>query len=222
MAKNNSEEINFQYYFEGVKQKKISWDFFFNFMQDLSYPDIDRLSNLNKILLKELTMNYSDEDKLKHINEILLIQFKNYIHRENTFETTENDYYENLQKSNHGQILNEEILKEVPKDTSKNAILKGHKDYKCESCGKSFTRRQSLKKHVHAIHEGHKNHKCPSCGKCFSQAENLKTHFNTVHEGHKYFKCKSCNKSFSSAGYLKRHIYKIHSKFFWSEINHEG
>ena len=37
-----------------------------------------------------------------------------------------------------------------------------------------------------SVHEGHKNHKCEACGKSFSNAENLKRHFNTIHEGHKY------------------------------------
>ena len=57
MAKNNSKEINFQQYIEGVKQQKISWHFFINLMEDLTYSDITRLRNLNALLLIELTMN---------------------------------------------------------------------------------------------------------------------------------------------------------------------
>ena len=79
MAKNNFEEINFQYYVDGVKRKKISWNYFVNLMQDLSHSDVNRLRILNAILLRDLTMNYSDMDKLKFLNEILLIQFKNHI-----------------------------------------------------------------------------------------------------------------------------------------------
>ena len=57
MAKNNSEEIDFQLYVDGVKQKTLSWKFFSHLMQDLSHSDIDRLRKLNAILLTELTMN---------------------------------------------------------------------------------------------------------------------------------------------------------------------
>ena len=57
MAKNNSEEINFQNYIDGVKQKEISWKFFVDFIQDLSYSDNTRLRILNAMLLKELTIN---------------------------------------------------------------------------------------------------------------------------------------------------------------------
>ena len=102
MAKKNSEEINFQHYVDGVKQKKISWNFFIRSIQDLSYSE---LRNLNAILLTELTMNYSDMDKLKYLNDILMIQFKNYIQREDDdFEITENDDLEDSQESNVDQI----------------------------------------------------------------------------------------------------------------------
>ena len=76
MANKNSEEINFQYFVDGVKQKKISWNFFIHFIQNLSYSE---LRNLNAILLMELTMNSSDMEKLKYLNGILLIEFKNLV-----------------------------------------------------------------------------------------------------------------------------------------------
>ena len=44
--------------------KRDSWNFFIDFVQDLSYSDISRLRKLNAILLMELTMNYSNMDKI--------------------------------------------------------------------------------------------------------------------------------------------------------------
>ena len=67
-----------------------------------------------------------------------------------------------------------------------------------------------LKKHMHTIHEGHKDFKCESCGKSFSHAHTLKKHIHTIHEGHKDYKCVPCGNSFSQAHHLKRHIFKIH------------
>ena len=35
-----------------------------------------------------------------------------------------------------------------------NTIREGHKDYKCESCGKSFSEAGNLRKHILKVHEG--------------------------------------------------------------------
>ena len=86
----------------------------------------------------------------------------------------------------------------------------GNEDHKCESCGKSFSRVDSLKRHIHIVHERHKDYKCESCGKIFYNANNLNRHIHTVHEGRKDYKCESCSKSFSGSEYLKKHILITH------------
>ena len=91
----------------------------------------------------------------------------------------------------------------------------GHKDYKCECCGKSFSEAKSLKKHIHTIHEGHRYKKCESCGKSFYDAGYLKKHIHTFHEGNKDHKCVSCGRSSAQAGSLKKHIYAIHKGHNW-------
>ena len=58
----------------------------------------------------------------------------------------------------------------------------GRNRYKCEPCGKDFSRAHSLKKHIYTIHEGHKDYKCESCGISFSQAGSLKKHMLTIHK----------------------------------------
>ena len=121
MAGNKSDEINFQQYVDGVKERKLSWQFFIAVMQDLSYSDIKRLRILNAILMMELTMNYSDMDKQKYLNEILLIQFKNHIEREyDDFEMSEDNHFENAQDSNVDQISNIETFEETIKETLAN------------------------------------------------------------------------------------------------------
>ena len=67
--------------------------------------------------------------------------------------------------------------------------------------------KKELKAHINSIHDRHKDYKCDPCGKFFSRAGPLKKHIYTIHEDHKDYKCNSCGKSFSQARYLKRHSY---------------
>ena len=67
------------------------------------------------------------------------------------------------------------------KTSNKNGLL----EQNCESCRKSFSRAQTLKKHIHIVHEGHKDHKCEFCGKSFSQVGHLRIHIKRIHEGNK-------------------------------------
>ena len=108
MAKNKSEEINFQQYVDSVKQKQIPWNIFINLLQDISNSDADRLRKLNAILLTELTLNHSNTEKLKYLNGISLSQFKNYIENTSYIETTENENLEEIQESKWDQDVNEE------------------------------------------------------------------------------------------------------------------
>ena len=62
MAKNNSEEIDFQQYVDSVKQKRIDWNLFVNVIKDISYSDKDRLRILNATLLNELTLDHNAND----------------------------------------------------------------------------------------------------------------------------------------------------------------
>ena len=82
-------------------------------------------------------------------------------------------------------------------------------DHKCDLC--DIFASGNLKKHINAVHKGQKGHKCDSCGKAISSAQYLKIHINSVHNGQKDHKCESCGKAFSEAGSLKKHINAVHN-----------
>ena len=56
------------------------------------------------------------------------------------------------------------------------------------------------------LHERQRNYKCNSCGKSFTTSGYLKTHVKTIHDGKKDHECEFCDRSFAMAGDLKRHI----------------
>ena len=66
------------------------------------------------------------------------------------------------------------VVNHIPKQevwrhiSTVHTVHEGHKDYKCEDYGKSFTAAQTQQRHIHIVHGGHKDHKCESCGKSFS------------------------------------------------------
>ena len=83
-SKHISQDFNFQYYIDMVKQKEIAWHVFVKLMEDFSYSDVNRLKYLNEILLTELTPTYSDIDRLKYLSVIFITKFKDSIEmREN-------------------------------------------------------------------------------------------------------------------------------------------
>ena len=63
MNEQNSDEISFHLYIDAVKDKKIPWNTFVKVMKDFYYQDLERLKNLNAMILMELTESYSDLEK---------------------------------------------------------------------------------------------------------------------------------------------------------------
>ena len=101
----------------------------------------------------------------------------------------------------------------------KKHIHEGHKDSKCESCGKSSSDEQNLKKYIHTAHANLttqslpvEKYKCGICKHNFSSKCNLKVHMENVHEGLKRFKCEKWSQKFTERKALTLHILGIHEK----------
>ena len=83
----------------------------------------------------------------------------------------------------------------------RKSTLKGF--YKCPQCGRSFTAKASLKRHM-VLHSGNFKWYCEICKKGYSQKENYEQHIR-AHKGLKY-RCELCGKGFSTENLRKYHM----------------
>ncbi|KAK7071246.1 hypothetical protein SK128_015150 [Halocaridina rubra] len=76
--------------------------------------------------------------------------------------------------------------------------------FSCIECGKSFTRKGTLKQH-YSVHTQEKPHTCRICEKSFRVKSNLITHMR-IHTREKPFVCSECGKGFNQRENLNSHI----------------
>ncbi|XP_051925821.1 gastrula zinc finger protein XlCGF57.1-like [Hippocampus zosterae] len=80
----------------------------------------------------------------------------------------------------------------------------------CEFCGKTFTEKAALKRHLKRHTGGRPRvHGCDECGKKFTMSQHLHVH-KRIHTGEKPYACRVCGKTFRQVGNLDAHA-KIHT-----------
>lgn len=83
--------------------------------------------------------------------------------------------------------------------------------HKCDLCGKTFSRKNDLSRHL-MLHSGERKYACTFCDSKFIGSGDLHKHVR-IHTGEKPYKCKfeGCGKCFTQKGDLNKHL-KIHLK----------
>jgi len=87
----------------------------------------------------------------------------------------------------------------------------GQKKCSCVDCGKAFSRQEYLQRHQQAVHFKEKPFKCTTCGLMFSRKSNLASHVDSVHLGKRPFLCKDCGATFAQQHRLSSHIKSQHT-----------
>uniref|UniRef100_A0ABM5FG87 Zinc finger and SCAN domain-containing protein 31-like n=1 Tax=Pogona vitticeps TaxID=103695 RepID=A0ABM5FG87_9SAUR len=83
---------------------------------------------------------------------------------------------------------------EICRVTVPGVLSKGLLKHACPICGKAFTRKSSLNRHL-IIHAGEKPYKCSHCGKGFNRKTYLLAH-EVGHGEEASYQCSDCGKSF--------------------------
>lgn len=98
-----------------------------------------------------------------------------------------------------------------PRKRGRRKKTDGQSEYPCSDCGKVFTRKTTLKRHIR-IHIGIKEFQCWVCSKCFMEKSHLSRHLRK-HEGVKEsleadapYCCSICDRKFTIKGQLSRHL----------------
>ncbi|XP_072048333.1 uncharacterized protein [Amphiura filiformis] len=86
------------------------------------------------------------------------------------------------------------------KQTSKGRHL-------CEHCGKNFTRKLSVSRHIKNVHSGsQKQYKCHVCDKVYKDYSNFQQHVNGKHKGIFKYTCANCGKGYNRLMQFKVHM----------------
>ncbi|CAG5100041.1 Oidioi.mRNA.OKI2018_I69.XSR.g16814.t1.cds [Oikopleura dioica] len=80
----------------------------------------------------------------------------------------------------------------------------------CEFCGKVYTRKMSLRKHIETVH-GEPKYKCPLCPAKFHHRKNIQPHLCREHGAPRKFACELCGQQFIHGTHYKRHM-KLHEE----------
>ncbi|XP_075435462.1 zinc finger and BTB domain-containing protein 6 [Ascaphus truei] len=88
--------------------------------------------------------------------------------------------------------------------------LKMHKLFLCLQCGKTFTQKKNLNRHIRG-HMGIRPFQCSVCLKTFTAKSTLQDHLN-IHSGDRPYKCHCCDMDFKHKSALKKHLNSVHRR----------
>ena len=81
----------------------------------------------------------------------------------------------------------------------------GSQKVRCNQCPLMFSNKGNMERHVKMVHEMIKNYKCESCTKSFFAKADLGQHHSEVHDGQKVI-WNECSMMFTNKWNMVRHV----------------
>ena len=157
-----------------------------------------------KLDIKDLSRSIEMNDQQTASNEDNTEYEDNVAHKaEDTFQTFNED----------GANVDSQIYTSTTGINAANRKVKredGTK-YDCNQCGKQFSDRSPLSRHIKSKHECVK-YACNQCDYQATRKDSLKTHIQSIHECVKYA-CNQCDQQYSDQTGLRKHIQSVHDGY---------
>lgn len=166
-------------------------------------PNFDETNNVEgPVSCENCSENFPDSQSLNdHYKEIIMCRPRDY----DIDTSSVPNIIDYLKKNKKEKKLKKKKDKcEGEPEIIKGRQLKGKRRFLCCYCGKNYTRKNGLDRHI-LSHTGVKPFECKECGKRYITKDTLKTHLLT-HTGVKSHKCMICQKMFTQSSHLSYHM----------------
>ncbi|XP_048001171.1 zinc finger protein 37 homolog isoform X2 [Leguminivora glycinivorella] len=120
-------------------------------------------------------------------------------------------FWTKADRQRHWKTVHKQFICDIcNKRKRTKAAMELHMEFQCAHCGKSFTRKSSLIKHINLAHNGKSDYQCHICGKYLNKRWTLRNHLN-IHNNVKVrvpknHRCHVCGHMFVSSSSLQYHM----------------
>lgn len=130
-----------------------------------------------------------------------------------TEQDLEEDMKQMMAKSDNYDDEDNKNDEEEEEDDNDGESVEQAKEFKCQKCPTTFSRKKLLSKHMETAHSGAGSYDCKICRQQFTRKDLLRRHAEQ-HARIKTYKCTQCNKTFGNELTLRNHLVATNHKTF--------
>ncbi|XP_070560845.1 LOW QUALITY PROTEIN: histone-lysine N-methyltransferase MECOM-like [Ptychodera flava] len=174
-------------------------------IKDAAFPDQDVMPLQ---MIEEKRFSCGECDELFRSKVALRRHQKYACNNSNAIFSTINEEFKQA-SAKEAEVAMFSDMKSTTDEDEEAEGMSGEREYKCDTCPKSFNWKSNLTRHQ-VTHDADKRFSCENCDKVFTDPSNLQRHIRTQHVGARCHACPECGKTFATSSGLKQHTH-IHS-----------